>query len=290
MKPAYYKIPFSSDVSFLFKKFECDHFSDPWHFHSEYEIVMVDKGSGTKFIGDNVSHFEKGDLTFIGPNIPHFMRNSEEYYHSDNKLRAGATYLHFTKNFLGAHFFNLPEMKLVNDLLEKSKLALKIKGSSKQFTINRLKRMVDEKPPQRLLSLLEILIHLSQSQELKPLLSMAYTVNKPGDTDRINEVFEFILKNYTRKIYIQKIADQLHMSVPSFSRYFKHHTSKTFSNYVTEIRIGHAKRLLMENDHNISEICFHCGFNNLSNFYRHFRKLTGVVPKEYKDRFLKVPL
>jgi len=289
MEPILSKIPFSSDASFLYKKFDCDYFNDPWHFHKEYELVMINKSTGTKFIGDNVSHFEEGDITLIGSNIPHLLRNREEF-RIKNKTSggAGAIYIHFTKDFLGSRFFDIPEMKLVHKLLERSSLALELFGKTKKYTVDKLHDMYDENPTQRLLSFLEILIKLSQSRELKPLLSTGYLANNSGDTDKINNVFEFIMKNYTNEIYVQEIASKLNMSVASFSRYFKQHTRKTFSDYVTEIRIGHACRLLMENNHSISEISYKSGFDNLSNFYRHFRKITGIIPKEYRVRFLKI--
>jgi AraC-like DNA-binding protein len=138
------------------------------------------------------------------------------------------------------------------------------------------------------LSLLEILIILSESREIKPILSTGYTANNSGETERINKVFEYIMNNYTSEIYVQQIASELNMSVASFSRYFKHHTRKTFSDYVTEIRIGHACRMLMENTYSISEISYQSGFDNLSNFYRHFKKTIGIIPKEYRSRFLNV--
>ena len=179
-------------------------------------------------------------------------------------------------------------MKLVQRLLEKSSLALEIHGKTKKYVTGKLHEMHDQTPTQRLLSLLEILIKLSQSPELSHLLSTGYSANNSGDTDRINKVFEFIMKNYTEEIYVQEIASKLNMSVASFSRYFKHHTRKTFSDYVTEIRIGYVCRLLMENNHSISEICYKSGFDNLSNFYRHFKRITGIIPKEYRNRFLKL--
>jgi len=288
MKPKLQKLPISSDASFLYKKLDCDYFDIPWHFHKEYELVMINKSRGTRFIGDNVSHFEDGDLTLIGANIPHLYRNNEEYYKKNEGLKASSIFIHFTKDFLGSNFFDIPEMELVYRLLEKSSLALEIHGGAKKYTLNKLQGMYDKKPPQRLLSLLEILIRLSQSSELKPLLSIGFSANNSGDTERINKVFEFIMKNYTEEIYVQEIASKLNMSVASFSRYFKHHTRKTFSDYVTEIRIGHACRLLMENNYSISEISYHSGFENLSNFYRHFRKTIGIIPKEYRNRFLKI--
>lgn len=288
MKADLYKISFSSDTSFLYKKFSCDFFNDPWHFHEEIELVAIDKGNGIRFVGNNVSNFEEGDLMLIGSGIPHLFRNNEEVQAEIMTQTAGVTYVHFTRNFLGKPFFNIPEMKSVAKLLDRSALALNIYGTTKKYVISRLHAMNDENPEQRLLSFLRILIRLSQSREMKPLLSIGYSVNKRGDTERINNALDYIMKNYTREIYLQEIASQLHMSVASFSRYFKNHTSKTFSDYVAEIRIGHACRLLMENNLSIFKVSSKSGFNSLPNFYSHFKKIIGIKPKEYKRRFLKV--
>ncbi len=290
MKPQLHKLPVSSDASFLYKMLDLEYFPNPWHFHKEFELVLIDRSSGTRFIGDNVCRFEDGDLCMIGSNIPHLYRNSEEYYAGNNELRAKSVFIHFTKDFLGHHFFDLPEMKLVNRLLERSSLALDIYGKTKKLIIDKLHGMQEEEPPQRLISLLEILIVLSQSKELTPLLSTGFSANTSGDSDKINHVFQFIMKNYKEEIYVQEIASKLNMSVAAFSRYFKHHTRKTFSDYVTEIRIGHACRLLMENNHSISEISYQSGFDNLSNFYRHFKRIVGIIPKDYRSRFLKTSL
>ena len=97
---------------------------------------------------------------------------------------------------------------------------------------------------------------------------------------------QFIMKNYAREIYVNEIACKLNMTVPTFSRYFKRRTKKTFSQTVTEVRIGYACKLLMDEDYSISEICFQSGFDNLSNFYRHFTKIKVVTPKEYRKKFL----
>ena len=287
MKPQLHKLPFSTDASFLYKTMECSYFPSPWHFHKEYELVLINKGRGTRFIGDKVNRFEEGDLSLIGSNIPHLFRNNEEYYSGSSKLKAHSIFIHFTRDFLGNNFFEIPEMKQVLKLLERSSQALEIHGKSKKLIKAKLLDMNEQKPSERLVSLLEMLLQLAHSNDLKPLLSPGYSANNSGDTDRINKVFEFILKNYTEEIYVQEIASTLNMSVASFSRYFKHHARKTFSDYVTEIRIGHACKLLMEDNYSISEISYQSGFDNLSNFYRHFKKIVGIIPKEYKNRFLK---
>ncbi len=285
MRPQFHKLPLSTDCSFLYMCWECNYFDKPWHFHKEFELVLIDKTEGTRFIGDHVSHFKDGNLALIGPNIPHLYRNSEDYY-KNKALVAKSIFIHFTDDFPGKHFFDLPEMKLVKRLLDKSSLGFEIEGKSNYYVRQKLIAMQQELPAQRLLSLLDILIFLSTSKDLKFILSSGFTANNSIDTDRINIVLQFIMDNYTNEIYIEEIASKLNMSVASFSRYFKHHTRKTFSHYVTEIRIAYACRLLMEDNYNISEICYLSGFENLSNYYRHFKKIVGVIPKEYKSRFL----
>ena len=296
MKPQLHKLPLVSDTSFLYNQWQCNYFDKPWHFHEEYELVMIEKSRGTKFIGDKVGLFKEGELMLIGSNIPHLFRNSQEYYEKSNNLIASSVFIHFKEDFLGLNFFDLPEMKLVRKLLNDSSFALEIDGKTRKYVMSKLYEISDEKPAQRLLNLLNILIKLSESKELKPLLSNGFvanrsrlikTSNNSNDTDRIHKVFEFIMKNYQREIYLDEVASMLNMSTVSFSRYFKHHARKTFSEYVTEVRISHACRLLMQDNDSVSQVSYSSGFENLSNFYRHFRKITGVLPKDYRRRFLK---
>ena len=285
MRPQFHKLPLSAECSFLYMSWECNYFDKPWHFHKEYELVLIDKAEGTRFIGDHVSHFKDGNLALIGPNIPHLYRNSDAYYRN-KKLVSKSIFIHFTDDFPGKSFFDLPEMKLVRRLLDKSSLGFNINGKANQYVKQKLIEMKEAPPARRLLGLLDILIYLSSSRDLKFILSSGFTASNSKDTDKINIVLQFIMENYADEIYIKEIASRLNMSVASFSRYFKHHTRKTFSQYVTEIRISHACRLLMEDNYNISEICYLSGFDNLSNYYRHFKKIVGVIPKEYKNRFL----
>ena len=296
MKPQLHKLPLINDTSFLYNKLHCSYFDKPWHFHEEYELVLIDKSRGTKFIGDKVSLFEEGELILIGSNIPHLFRNHEAYYKKNGKLEANSIFIHFTEDFLGHGFFDLPEMKQVRKLLDNASFALQILGKMRKYTINKLHEMSGQNPAHRLVSLLDILTRLSESKELEPLLANGFvasnrintTSNNKNDTDRIHKVFEFILENYKQEMYMKEIASMLNMSCASFSRYFKHHTRKNFSEYVTEIRVSHACSQLMLDDDSISQIIYSSGFDNLSNFYRHFKRITGVIPKEYRKRFQKI--
>lgn len=284
MKPQLHKLIAEPDSSFVYKCWQCNYFDKPWHFHKEYEMTLIKRSEGTRFIGDQVSLFQPNDLVLIGPNIPHLYRNNEEY-HKDHRLVAKSIFIHFTDDFLGKYFFDLPEMKLVRRLLDRSNLGLVIHGSSNDYVRDKLEEMQQDEPIKRLMKLLDILIVLSTSKNLTNVLSQEFTVDDNKDAARIDIVFQFIMKNFKNEIYIEEIASKLNMSVGSFSRYFKHHTRKTFSNYVTEIRISHACQMLIEDRYSVSEIGHLIGFENQSNFYRHFRKYTNVTPKEYKARF-----
>lgn len=284
MKPQLHKLVAEPDSSFVYRHWECNFFDKPWHFHKEYELTLIEKSEGTRFVGDQIHLFQPDDLVLIGPNIPHLYRNGEQYYKS-NKLQAKSIFIHFTDDFLGKFFFDLPEMKLVRRLLNRSNMGLAIGGTTGEHVRNQLREMETDNPVKRLMRLLEILITLSTSKQLSNILSQEFTVSNNKDAARIDLVFQFIMKNYKNEIYIEEIASKLNMSVGSFSRYFKHHTRKTFSNYVTEIRISQACHMLIEDRHSVSEIGYHIGFENQSNFYRHFKRYTGVTPKEYKGRF-----
>lgn len=295
MKPQLHKLPIISNASFLYKNWHCEHFDKPWHFHEEYELVMIEKSQGSKFIGDKVLSFEEDDLMLIGPKIPHFFRNNAEYYKKNGKQEASSIFIHFTQDFLGKNFFDLPEMKLVQNLLENAQFALDIHGEVKAHIISRLSNMHNESAPQRLVSLLDILVTLSESKETVPVLTekyaksntAMYATNNPHEVSRINIILNHIISNLHREIYVTEMASLLHMSNAAFSRYFKHHTRKTFSDYVIEMRISHACKLLMTGEQNISQVSFGSGFENLSNFYKHFRRITGMIPKEYRRRFLE---
>lgn len=288
MRACLHKLPLDQGSSFLFNKWNCSFFDKPWHFHEEYELVLIDKSSGTQLIGDKVKLFQDGDLFLIGPNIPHMFKNFDEYYQEEKD--ATSLFLHFTEDFLGEKFIHLPEMQKVQKLLQKSSYAIEIHGTTKMQISDMLKEMEGQSPSRRMLTLLNILVDLSESNEIETLLNTKFIDNTSNnrDTSRINQVLDFIMENYQQKIYISEVASLVNMSDAAFSRYFKKHTQLTFSRYLTEIRISQACQLLIQGEENITQVGFLCGFDNLSNFYRHFKKVTGKIPKEYQKKFRQV--
>jgi AraC-like DNA-binding protein len=288
MKPVLQKLPIPSNSSFVLVDFDVAYFETPWHFHPEYEIVLVTESEGQRFIGEHFKEYQAGDLCLIGPNVPHLYKSHDEYYKETAKLRAKSIVVHFNEDFLGAHFFNLPEMIHIQQLFKNSTRVLDIFGETNVLIAKKLKKMLNANSTKKLMILLEILDLLARTDEYEFLTSGNSFGTNIKDADRVNKVFEYVMKNFKNEIKLPEIANLVAMSETSFSRYFKSRTNKNFSDFLNQIRIAHACKLLVEDKMGISEISFESGFCNLSNFNRQFKQFKKITPSEYQKNILRV--
>lgn len=288
MKPVLEHLPLQPEESFVVKDFDYPYFPTPWHFHPEYEIVLVKESTGKRFIGDSIRDFEPGDLALIGPNLPHLYRNDSPFYKKENVgLRARSIVVHFLELSFGQDFLSLPETRLLQSLFSKSQLGLDVTGDTREAAIEKMHALCTLTGFPRWLKLLELLHFLSESTELQP-ISRTHVVGKNEmESHRMNRVFEFVMKNFNREITIAEVANHVNLAANSFSRYFSQRTRKSFIAFVNEVRLSHATKLLQENTLSISEICYTCGYNNLSNFNRQFKNVYQVSPLVYAKQFHK---
>jgi AraC-like DNA-binding protein len=274
--------------SFVLQKDVFAHYPTPWHHHPEFELVLVLKSSGDKIIGDHMSSFTDGDLAFLGPNLPHVYRNSKSYYEENSALRAEAIVIHFNLDFLGNGFFSIPEMESIAKFLEESMMGFSIIGKTRQVVAQKMIRMLQITGPERIIELLTILHLLADTKEKKKLASPGFIQNfKTSGSEQITEVCDFIMKNFTSDLTLNQVAQIAHMSPNVFCIFFKQRTRKTFVNFLNEVRIGYACKLLSDDQNNISEICYMSGFHNLSNFNRQFIRIVNKTPLQYKKEILR---
>ncbi|MBC7891212.1 MAG: AraC family transcriptional regulator [Sphingobacteriaceae bacterium] len=287
MKPVLEHLPLEAKESFVVKHFDYPYYPTPWHYHPEYEIVLVTESRGKRFIGDRITNFEPGDLAFIGPNLPHLYRNEPEYYEEESRLRSRSIVVHFLTTSLGSDLLSLPEAENLKRLLDRSVRGLHVTGEANAAISRLLHEMVEVKGFPRLLKLLEVLSVLAESSDWEYISSPGVTGHNERDSDRLNRVFEFVMQEFHREIRIAEVADLIHMSETAFSRYFRQRTRKTFSEFLSEIRLGHASKLLLDDKKSVSEICYESGFNNLSNFNRQFRAFYNTSPLAFKKLYFK---
>lgn len=287
MKPQLLKISNPSDYSFNLFNQDCPYFPTPWHYHPEYEIVLILEGDGKKFIGSSITDFQSADLCMIGSYLPHYYKNSPEYYQGDPSMRAKSIVIHFLEEFMGDKFWELPETQTIKVLLERSKRGLQFGEDTIAKVAPKMKNLIELQGMSRLTEMLSILTIFSEAKDITFLTSNPISLKNEVDSARMNKVMEFVMQRYQEEITLEQVADLASMSESAFSRYFKKRTRRTFSQFLSEIRIEHACKLLIEDKMSVAEISFESGFNNLSNFNRQFKNLKKTTPLAFRMKFLK---
>jgi len=287
MQAVFRKINPSADYSFVARIDNLPYLYEKWHFHPEMELNHIIQSTGTRFVGDSIEEFKEGDLIFLGSNLPHVWKNDTIYFLPDSSLQAKARVIQFLPDCFGKDFLNLKEMESIKRLFEKSKRGLRIMGQTKENVLKLMYQLIENpNGVQRIGVFLNILELIAESDEVVFLSSEGFLDSYHRfDTDTINRVYEFTLSQFNRKILIQEAAAIAHMSVANFCRYFKNRTQKTYVQFLTEVRIGYACRMLIENKKSIQQIAFDCGFHNISNFNRSFRLLKFQKPTAYRAAF-----
>lgn len=289
MKAPLQKSPIPASRVFVIKELEEPFFDPNWHFHPEYQLFVVLEGTGTRFVGDHIQRFQPGDLVFTGPNLPHLWRSDQEYFLQDQPLITRGIVIYFQEDFLGEDLLQKKELLEIRQLLDKAKRGIQFSESTTASILKPMRRLVATQSFRSFLILLEILQQLANTNDYRLLASASYSHSqKKSDTDRMNRVYDYIMEHFNQKITLQEVADLAYMTPSSFSRYFKQRSNKTFSQLISELRIGHASKLLMEEDLSVMEVCFRSGFRTLSNFNRQFKEIHGLSPTEYKRAYQEV--
>lgn len=286
MQPKLEKIPSYYSSSIAAKREVTPYMDYPWHYHPEYEIIFVEKSYGIRFMGNNIGNFTDGDLMFIGSNLPHVWKNDMDFYQGNKGLFVDVYVIHFNENSFKEGFFDLPEFTHIKKLFLRGQQGVLIQGKDHQKISTLVKEVVSSTGIDRLVLFLKTLDAIATTEEYELLSSPGYenTVNI-ADAERINVVMNYTMKNYKKEIKIEEIANLSNLTVSSFCRYFKSKTHKTFSQFLNEVRILNACKLLVERNITITEVCYETGYNNISHFNRQFKLITGLTAKEYAKKY-----
>lgn len=259
-----------------------------WHYHPEIELIHFKKGSGSQFIGDNISNFQSGDVLLVGSNIPHYWSFDDTYFQNVCVTCPDIRVAHFSENFWGAQFLELPENMPIKVVLENAKRGIQVNGKTKEQIADLLEKMLATQGTRKILLLIEALLTIANSDEIELLSSIGFQQNlKKLEDERINSVYQYSLANYKRKIHMEEIAAVANMSPNSFCRYFKSKTRKTYCNFLIGIRVGIACKLLLDNRISIKQVCYESGFHNFASFHKYFKLITKKTPLNYQQEYIK---
>ena len=250
-----------------------------WHYHPELELVYIEEGQGKYQIGNSINYFVEGDLILIGSNVPHYGFSSRLSGENQEIV------LQVHPDCFGTGFLDMTEMRSIKNLFNNAKLGLSFHGLTKEDVGERLQSMFFMTSFEKVIELIKVFHILSESDEYKNLNSHKHAVQiKKKDITRIEMIYDLVRERFDERILIEDIAKSVHMTEPAFCRFFKKSTGKTFIKFLNEYRITHACKLITENPElPITEVALQSGYNNLSNFNRAFKKVTGKNPSTYKN-------
>lgn len=264
--------------SFYAYRFEVPFFEFKWHYHPEFELTYILKGSGYRIVGNTYEYFSSGDLVLLGSNLPHTWSSKV-----DEMEVSEAVVIQFSKEFISS-FLELNESVLIKSMLESSSRGLSFETNEELVT--KIMNLTETKGVESVLNLISILDVLSKKQTSFIAPNTFHNVVSKKSEMRINKVCLYIQNNFCNKITLQEVASLIYLTESNFCKFFKKATGKTYSDYLNEIRINEACRLLVQTEKTISQLSYECGFETLSYFNRVFQIKKGITPSGYRKEKL----
>lgn len=266
-----------------------DYFDYPIHRHDEYEVNFVANCAGCRRIaGDSDEVLGYYDLAIIGPKLEHGWEQNGVKQNGDMH----EVTVQFSPGLLGENFLMKNQMNTIRVLLEESGTGVAFGQDFIASQVGKIEQLVSPQPGfLRFLKLLEFLYDMSVTTDRHRLSTTSFAnVEYVSDSRRVRRVQEYINANYRQELRLSELASLAGMAPTAFSRFFRTRTGRTVSDYIIDMRIGHAARLLLDTTMTSAEICFECGFNNISNFNRLFRKKRNCSPMEFRANYLKTKI
>jgi AraC-like DNA-binding protein len=276
MKTLIQKIHLEKDESFACRVYKTPIFETNWHKHEEFELIVITEGNGTAMIGDYIGEYKQGDVFFLASNLPHWFRKNH------SKMIGCAVVIHFANNIFKEGFIAIPEMKSIAQLLQKNN-GIQFEKKIKKDIENDIVSIEKSKGINRVIQLLQCLQKISTTNSYK-IITKNFADNSSQINPAIEKIIDYTFKNFLSPITLKEVAKVAEMSIPSFCRFFKKNIKKTYFDFLQDIRISHACKLLNNTNKPIMEVCYESGYNSWSHFSKQFKTVTKMTPSSYKKK------
>ncbi len=280
------------DRSFMFFKISNPYYQFAWHYHTHYELFLPIRGTGNCIVGDYAGNFSAGDMILVGDNLPHVFYTAEDFSLDEDANQAYI--LRFSKDIENVFTDKFPECSQVSRLFEKGGKGIRYSRNTANLVREKMEMLMEREPNcdfKSFMIFLEILGIISSAKKTEMLSMPAFKPKiKEQNIARIDKICGYINRNYLSKIELKSLAAHSGTSVSNLCSFFRRSTNKSVIDYVNEMRISHACRLILDTEKSISEIAFLSGFNTLSNFNRKFLKFRKIAPGKYRSMFKNTEL
>lgn len=254
------------------------------HRHDEMQITLVLKGTGKLVIGNYVQRFSEGDIYVINANQPHIFQSDNSYFENIKEASARAIHLYIDHKTLFSNFTSLPEFELIKKFINDNSYGLQVPPEHLSVVRSMIESMSNCSGLDKLMLFMKLLQYLARDvREWKSLSTGNAGYSAPvSESIRLSTIYQYTMKNYQKNLTLEMLADLCYMTPQAFCKYFKMHTSKTYFNFLQEVRINEAcKKIMHGNFDGVSSLAYATGFNSAINFNKVFKKVTGFTPGEY---------
>ncbi|MFC0512979.1 AraC family transcriptional regulator [Mucilaginibacter angelicae] len=258
------------------------HSRPSFHAHPELELVFVIEGFGKRIIGNSVEPFEAGDMVFIGSKVPHVWLSDPVFYEKDSCLQSKVIVTYFNPRVFIQIFDSVKAFGPIREMIRQSSKGIRIFGKTRDLIADQLSELSNSEGFKKVEGVIHMMNLISTSAEKSFIANEELDQYDEFYPDRLNNVIKFIKDNLHRQISLQQVADIACMTEPSFCRFFKKKVKKNFSQFISELRIAHAKELLIQTDKPVNDIAYLCGFRTSSHFCYVFKEQSGQSPVQYK--------
>jgi AraC-like DNA-binding protein len=271
-----------SDCYTVFSRVKND-FDFPLHYHEELELNMIINAKGAqRIIGDHMEELDDFELVLVGSNLQHTWRT-----HKCKSTEIREVTIQFHKDLFDERMLRRNQLSFIRRMMEQSARGILFSKRTTQALVDRISNLNHKHGFDGVLELFSILHDLSVSRNMRLLSDASFNNTKlfSYNSRRIEKTLEYMNANFDKPISLLDVAALANMTPTAFSRFFKARTGINFIDSLNEIRLGHASRLLIETTETVSEIAYNCGFNNIANFNRLFKKKKKTTPKEFRDSY-----
>ncbi len=277
MKTLIQKIHIEEQHSFACNIYRTPTFETNWHKHEEAELIVITEGHGTAMIGDYVGEYKMGDVYFLAGNLPHWFRKHQP------KMVGSAVVIHFKQDVFGAPFLQMPEMKSLNNFLKKNDGIFLQKKLKKEIG-SAIAVIEQAKSYQRVFLLLQCLQKISASSSYIS-LTQNFSSSNSNINPAIEKIIDYSFNHYLEQVTLQQVAEVAGMSIPTFCRFFKKNIKKTYFDFLQDLRISHACKLLNNTNKPVLEVCYESGYNSWAHFSKQFKHVKQLTPTQYRKQF-----
>lgn len=259
------------------------HAKPAYHKHPELQLTLILEGHGKRIIGNEVADFMSGDMVFIGSNVPHVWLSDPVYFEKGSKLRSKVITVYINPVVFQSMFELVSEMDDIKTMLQQASKGINIYGNTRSLIADKLIKLSSKAGFEKAVGLLQIMNIISRASEKRLIIEHDVTDDSGQYPDRLIQVLKFMKDNMHRQITLDEVAEIACMTKPSFCRFFKSRTQKKFFQYLEEVRVNEACKLLIETDHPISDVAHLCGYNSDSHFCKVFKEHMGKSPFRFRS-------